>query len=437
MEICKGIYFRLYGEETYVVNTVTGQKYLFNEIVFQILSILEASSGVSFDELCEKLSEMYQIEDFPQFVMDISDFMSLLEGEGIVSPEDSSITDGAIADINVAIAEVCNATNQLEHVYIELTHRCNASCVHCYIHNEHTVYGQEMTTAEIYSLLDHLYEIGVMQVTFTGGEPTIREDFLDILNYAVKYFSVNIYSNLLSISSDLLKSLIKMPIYKISTSLYSSVAEEHDAITRVPGSFNRTFQNLLMLSKAGIRTSVKATFFSKNEDALLKLVDLLAALNIETEVSLQLLASCQGDTKRQELRILNEDKYYKLMTQYNHIYDSCNPEPNRRGHYVCGIGKTLNIDPYGNVFPCNVMNYVLGNIRKQTVKDIWDHSEELIRFRTFSLKNLEDRCQNCPDFNYCLYCPGACYREHGDMSHHCEESCLLARAKRRAAENLH
>src|SRR5438094_377493 len=70
---------------------------------------------------------------------------------------------------------------------IELTHRCNLACVHCYVNlpaADRAAQRREMTTDEIKRLIDELAALGLLGLTLTGGEPLLRADFADLYAYA-------------------------------------------------------------------------------------------------------------------------------------------------------------------------------------------------------------------------------------------------------------
>src|SRR5262245_66193897 len=78
-------------------------------------------------------------------------------------------------------------------VQLDVTYRCNERCVHCYL--DHDDKG-EMTTAEIKNVLDQLAEAGVFFLVLSGGEVFMRQDFLEIVEYARRLlFNVKVKTN--------------------------------------------------------------------------------------------------------------------------------------------------------------------------------------------------------------------------------------------------
>ena len=100
-----------------------------------------------------------------------------------------------------------------------------------------------MTTAEIKSVLDQLADAGVFFLTFSGGEVFLRRDFLELVAYARRLlFNVKVKTNAAMIREPEARKLRELGIENIQISVYSHRPEVHDAITKLPGSLNRTIK---------------------------------------------------------------------------------------------------------------------------------------------------------------------------------------------------
>ncbi|MGA7875423.1 MAG: radical SAM protein, partial [Desulfoferrobacter sp.] len=120
-------------------------------------------------------------------------------------------------------------------VVFEITNQCNLKCLHCY--QGHT--REELTLVEIQRILGELAECGCLKLTLSGGEPTLREDFLDIFEYCHKLgFAITLFTNATRMTSKIRTELLKMTPYAVECSLYGASAEVHDAVTLRQGSFD-------------------------------------------------------------------------------------------------------------------------------------------------------------------------------------------------------
>ena len=138
--------------------------------------------------------------------------------------------------------------------HFDITYRCNERCVHCYL--DHDDHG-EMTTAEIKSVLDQLADAGVFFLTFSGGEVFLRRDFLELVAYARRLlFNVKVKTNAAMIREPEARRLRELGIENIQISVYSHRPEVHDAITKLPGSLNRTIKAIRFLKSQGLRVTI-------------------------------------------------------------------------------------------------------------------------------------------------------------------------------------
>ena len=67
-------------------------------------------------------------------------------------------------------------------VHLEITKQCNLDCLHCYV--DHRSNDKQLSTDEIFSLLDEVADLGVLQLSISGGEPMVHRDFWPIMEYA-------------------------------------------------------------------------------------------------------------------------------------------------------------------------------------------------------------------------------------------------------------
>ena len=95
-------------------------------------------------------------------------------------------------------------------VLFELTSGCNMNCIHCYLQNMHS--PEQLTYEQVLSIIDILYEKGILFLTFTGGEILTRSDFIDIYLYAKKKgFLVELFTNGYLFTDEIIDVLKKYP----------------------------------------------------------------------------------------------------------------------------------------------------------------------------------------------------------------------------------
>lgn len=139
----------------------------------------------------------------------------------------------------------------------KITPRCNIPCKHCWAH----LYGIEQETYKMLKVIDKLKDAGVIHITLTGGEPFIRKDFFEILEYIkARNIHIEIFSNGWFLNERLcekLKSILDEEDY-LQVSLDGASKETHD-MQRMKGSFNRVIRAMKNLHKYKIKFRVNFT----------------------------------------------------------------------------------------------------------------------------------------------------------------------------------
>ena len=130
----------------------------------------------------------------------------------------------------------------LSHLDVELTERCNNACIHCYINlPEHDAQAKarELTTEEWQDILRQAADLGALSVRITGGEPLLREDFIELYLFARRLgLKVLLFTNARLITPGLADLFAHIPpLRKIEVTVYGMHPETYDAVTCTPGSY--------------------------------------------------------------------------------------------------------------------------------------------------------------------------------------------------------
>ena len=161
-----------------------------------------------------------------------------------------------------------------------VTGACNLACRHCFMSAPHAKHGSP-SHEQIIAIADQLAECGVSQVGITGGEPLIREDFLDIID-ALNERDIAIatlYTNGWLVDEALLDELDKRHVHPAFQLSFDGVGF-HDFLRGVPGAEERTLRALRLLQERDYPVSVSMCMHRKNRHALRDSVNLLASLGV-------------------------------------------------------------------------------------------------------------------------------------------------------------
>lgn len=168
---------------------------------------------------------------------------------------------------------------------IRLGYRCNARCSFCYYQNLlDTPVSQEPTTARLRARLGTLRAEGATEVEFTGGEPTIRPDLRDLVLYAkdLGFTNVSVVSNGLRLANDQYAAgLVDAGVNDFLFSVHGPDANVHDALTRIPGSFNNIMRAIANAKALGARYRTSTTVNGENYQCLMEMIGLFLDLEAE------------------------------------------------------------------------------------------------------------------------------------------------------------
>ena len=141
---------------------------------------------------------------------------------------------------------------------------CNQKCLHCYAAGQPMGESRELTTAEWKDVLARLRAANIPQVTFTGGEPTLRGDLVELVD-AAQWFVTRLNTNGRLLTPQLCRALAEASLDSVQVTLYAADAEAHNALVGAPG-FDETVQGIRNAVDAGLIVSVNTPLCSLNRD---------------------------------------------------------------------------------------------------------------------------------------------------------------------------
>jgi len=314
---------------------------------------------------------------------------------------------------------------------LALTFRCQNNCVHCYAGGPHET--TELTTEQWKGVIDRLHQIGVFILTFTGGEPTLREDLPELLLYGQ---NKGIVTGLITNGRKLkdktyVGALEKTGLDFIQVTLESHKPKIHDLMTATKGSWKETVAGIKNIIPTQIYATTNTTLSRHNASDFLETLDFLKKLGVAAFGCNSLIYSGKANAISEEfvlpLETLNEllpkvhDKANQLglkflwytPTQY------CRFDPVQLGLGVksCTAAKiNMCVGPNGDVYPCQSYFESLGNILKDDWKKIWNHP---LAVRIRKREYVEPKCKDCPQLQIC---GGGCPLELQKNNYICAET---------------
>jgi AdoMet-dependent heme synthase len=314
-------------------------------------------------------------------------------------------------------------------VHFDLTYRCNERCEHCYL--DHDDHG-EMTTAEIREVLRQLADAGVFFLTLSGGEALVRRDCFEILEHArALRFNVKLKTNAMLIREKEARRLLELGVEQVQISVYSHRPEVHDAITKVPGSLERTLAAIRLLRSQGMRVTMANVLMRRNRGDSEGVRALSLEYGAVYKLDPTITPMMDGSTSvlRHRVDASELSSFFHNPNLVGDVEDFCAPpvpvDDGVREGLPCSAGHTsCYISPYGDVYPCVQFPLPCGNVRRHQFLEIWRNSPQLAEVRSIRAKHLPT-CSSCAHLGSCTRCPGLAYMEgnmRGPSTVDCEKS---------------
>jgi MoaA/NifB/PqqE/SkfB family radical SAM enzyme len=322
----------------------------------------------------------------------------------------------------VSFSEILRKTwqeNILFSVLVELTYRCNLDCVFCY--NDLGLRGEPLTRDEYFRFFQDLADLQVLNLTLSGGEPLAHPDFLALGARARELgFVVRIKSNGHALRGEMARRIRgEVDPFLVEVSLHGATAATHDRQTRVPGSFERLLANLGEMRELGLRVKINSTLTAWNEDEAEGMLDLAESLDLPIQIDPEVSPRDDGDRSplvlaptREGVRRLFALQVERAVSVARGADDGTLPAPVEKH---CGAGSAgVAVDPYGNVYPCVQWRRPVGNLHRQTIREIWEGSTGLreVRGLTTEAKRIVDGYG--PFGGFLNFCPGSAATRSGD-----------------------
>ena len=318
-----------------------------------------------------------------------------------------------------AVSSNALQTRRPEGVTFELTYGCNLRCVHCY-NPTHRALPHELTTTEICALLDQIADLGVLTVTFTGGEPSVRPDIGDILRHARRQgLVIHVMTNATRITTSFANLLREVGVSQINVSIYGATEAVYERMTAVPGSYRQFRQGLLNLAAATLPVIVRMPVTTINCDEIQACRELVESLQIKFQYCLEIVTTTTGDQTPLQYRLTPAEKVRIDQELLPHRWTETSEEScsANQSFIDCACGHSrFAITPYGEMNLCTAFPIPRYDLRTGTVKEGW----ELLK-RTVDEAKPNDRyeCPTCEVQPHCRLGRSDAWLETGDMS-----SCL-------------
>jgi radical SAM protein with 4Fe4S-binding SPASM domain len=322
-------------------------------------------------------------------------------------------------------------------VSIEVTHRCPLECQHCYNNlpmSDTSARKQEMTLEEHVRLLDELADLGCLWILYTGGEIFARKDFLDIYTEAKnRGFLITLFTNGTMITPKIADHLAKYRPFAIEITLYGATRETYEALTRIPGSFDRCMKGIALLLERGLPLKLKTVPTSINVHEVYEMKR-FAEQDLGVEFKFDPMVNPRTDCSQSPIAVrLSPEQAVALEFRdpvrrgaYLSLAESelASNHSNSKKRNTCGGGHNgCAIDPNGNMTICVISHRDGYNLRDGSFRQGWEGRLQEIR----AIDNKRETiCTNCKIRSLCSMCAANGELESGDAETPVDFLCQVA-----------
>lgn len=325
----------------------------------------------------------------------------------------------------------------LNSLYLYLTDRCNLRCIHCWISPKYSNDRQEGIPFEpLKKAIIEAKPLGLGCVKLTGGEPLLYKRFKELLTFLTKEeVSISIETNGTLIDKDFIKAIREFSMDHIAVSLDASAPAIHDAIRGVKGSFELAVNGLRLLRETDLSPQVIITLQRRNANEIPEMIQLCRELNAGSLKINNLLPTGRGINAFQRSENLEIDefleKYQEVQREIQKTEDleiifdiplalRSIEEIKHKDINECEIRTILGILANGDYSICGIGETVpelrMGNITKNSIRDVWQSNSTLCDLRKSLPNKLSGICHDCIFRYQCLGCCRAnAYAVSGDL----------------------
>ncbi len=317
-----------------------------------------------------------------------------------------------------------------------LVRRCNLTCKHCYSISADKDFPGELSTGEVFTVMDDLKRFRVPVLILSGGEPLLRPDIYDIARRAKDMgFYVGLSSNGTLIDERNIDRIAAIGFDYVGVSL-DGIKETHDRFRRMAGAYDASLHGIRLCRDKGIKIGIRFTLTQDNAQDLPGLLQLLEDEQLDKFYLSHLNYAGRGNKNRKD------DVVHQTTRQaMDLLFDTCwrDQQAGRHKEFVTGNNDAdgvyllfwirrhfpemeahmraklaqwggnssgvniANIDNLGNVHPDTFWwNYTLGNVKERPFSEIWpDTSDPLMAGLKASPRQVKGRCGACAYFDIC------------------------------------
>lgn len=322
---------------------------------------------------------------------------------------------------------------------IEITHRCNLSCLHCYLGPQSAkaaVKRNEMSADRLLSVIDEITDAGCLFLTITGGEPLLRKDFINIYSHSKSNgLLVTVFTNGTLIGDRVLDLFTDLPPQAVEITLYGASERTYEKITGIKGSYGKCLDGIRRLTERKVKVSLKTILMETNKHELPDMNKMAMDFGVRFHFDAAIFPRFNGDKDPLRLRVSPEEAVEKELSDADRLREwkkyckRLHGTPVPETLYKCGAGLAgFHIDPYGNLMPCLMATAHKFDLSNRSFLGVWNDEIASLMDRKARIDLI---CNTCEDIIKCGYCPAFFNLENGSEDIRSEYLCSMGKQRSR------
>ena len=259
---------------------------------------------------------------------------------------------------------------------LAITEKCNCRCFHCSAYRRKK---EELSTYRWMRVIDELLKMGTYNITFTGGEPLLREDLYELIRHVDKRKAITqIFTNGYLLNEDVVEELVKSGLYSLQVSLDSPIAEEHDRLRGVNGLFKKAIEGIKIAREKGLLVGISSYIDHEGlkRGKIEKLISIAEKIGVNELTVFDLVPT--GKILHQNLFLTEEDRKTLIQIYVRENEKASGPRVSIMSFVNSPLGAgcfggdfQIHITNSGEVTPCDFTPLTFGNVKKESLREIW------------------------------------------------------------------
>jgi len=328
------------------------------------------------------------------------------------------------------------------NVAFEVTRRCPLVCHHCYNNlpvADRQAQAAELTLDDHRRILDELAEMGSLWLLYTGGEIFARPDFLDIYGYAKRRgFLVTLFTNATMITPAIADRLAVDRPFAIEVTLYGASAASYEALTHLPGSYQRCLGGIQLLHERRLPLRLKTVAVRTNQHEIADMQRFADGLNLPFKFDAMINPRLDSSQSPLDVRLdpaecvaldLGDSRRMAEWERFVQRHAGSHAGGNDN-LYRCGGGQSsFSVDPYGGMSICVLSEQDKYDLKTGTVAEGWNKFLHAVRGKKVTRPT---KCSRCQIKAMCGMCPANGELENGDPEAPVDFLCQVAHLRAHA-----